>query len=141
MDIGADKRPEEHLGICFSSKEDSTDNCEEMELSEYPECSDEDELVILNRFGQPVCHCPNDTYRLEDPFSNRNITGKKKCFHPGDITPCPSRTEALDFFGNENGLLKCGVSIVQLTIFHGSNKCTGGKVFAFGRCQSARRSG
>ncbi len=68
----------------YSDGEKTDDFCEEINFSDYPECSD-DEILIFNNFGQTVCHCGPDTFPLEDPsldlddekgpFSNDHMLG------------------------------------------------------------------
>ena len=106
----------------------------------YPECSD-DESILLNNFGQPVCHCANDTYPLEDPFTYKNITSQRKCYQIGEGGPCPM-DEGLEMAENTSpGLLRCGHNIAPLSILPKGNRCRSGQIFAFGSCRPAGRSG
>ncbi len=106
---------------------------------DQPECSD-DELIIFNDFGQPVCHCASDTYPLEDPSLVQDLPLKKRCFKIGDKEPCPTdQALVLSDDDSSSGLLKCGVNLVPFTIFNPSrnatNKCRRGQIYIFDQCR------
>ena len=109
---------------------------------DFPECSD-DELVVLNNFGQPVCHCASDTHPLEDPFSVQDITDQKKCYHISEQGPCLT-DEVLVLPDDDNSpqLLTCVFNFAAFSAISDSmqpNNCPSGEIKAFGFCRPSTK--
>ena len=126
----------------FYSNDENTETCEEINFSDYPECS-ENEMVVFNDFAQPVCHCGPDTFPLEDPYSDQGNPDRKKCYLVGEEGPCSGQMLGMDLSNDSFGLLKCSkgsdlVPLCAISCTPGS-KCGSGQVYAFGKCQKGVR--